>query len=65
MITDGIMQVIYDMQESIKEEVAELNQRFNDKEIYTGEYTTEMDALEAKLEVLSEMENKFGKYIEE
>lgn len=59
------MQVIYDMQESIKEEVAELNQRFNDKEIYTGEYTTEMDALEAKLEVLSEMENKFGKYIEE
>lgn len=65
MITDGIMQIIYDMQESIDKEATELNQRFNDKEIYTGDYTIEMDALEAKLEMLSELENKFKEYIEE
>jgi len=58
MVTDGIMEIIWDMMESILEEIRQLkNAQTRDVEA-----SPELKILEAKLALISEVEEKLGDY---
>jgi len=52
-----IMQLIRNMQNKVNAQIKELDKKFSDKKIYVAEYTPLRDILDAKIDVLLEVED--------
>jgi len=65
MITDEIMEIIWDMQEEIRNQIKEIEHKFKSGNMIPQDYNLEHYVLKQKLTLLYEVEYKLGNFCDD